>query len=67
MVHFRERTAHVDVATARCSFFDSLLEAVIAFFRGGEAPVSLDTTVEIVRFMEAGNRSRLSREVVSLY
>lgn len=67
MVHFRERTVHIDVATARRSFFDSMLDEVMAFFKGGEAPVSLETTVEIVRFMEAGNRSRLSREVVPLY
>ncbi|MEZ5277007.1 MAG: Gfo/Idh/MocA family oxidoreductase [Opitutaceae bacterium] len=67
MVHFRDRTVHINVASAQRSYFAGLLEAVVAFFKGGEAPVPLETSVEIVRFMEAGNRSRLSRQVESLY
>jgi len=66
LIHYSGRTAHVDIATARRPFFPSLLEAVMGFFRGGEAPVSLETSVEMVRFMEAGNRSRESGKVVSL-
>ena len=66
MVHFGDRTVHVDVATARYSYFVGLLGAVLEFFKGGEAPVDLGTSVEMVRFMEAGNRSRISRMVESL-
>ncbi len=66
MVHFAGRTAHVDIATASRPFFSSLLDEVMNFFKGGESPVSLDTSVEMVRFMEAGNLSRESGEVVPL-
>jgi hypothetical protein len=38
----------------------------MSFFKGGETPVPLETSVEMVRFMEAGNRSRESGEMVSL-
>jgi predicted dehydrogenase len=66
LVHFAGRTAHVDIATARRPYFSSLLDEVMSFFKGGESPVPLETSVEIVRFMEAGNLSRESGEVVSL-
>jgi hypothetical protein len=66
MVHFTGRTAHVDIATASRPFFSSLLDEVMNFFKGGESPVPLDTSVEMVRFMEAGNLSRESGEVVPL-
>ena len=66
LVHFAGRTAHVDIATASRPFFSSLLDQVMSFFKGGESPVPLATSVEMVRFMEAGNRSRESGEVVSL-
>jgi predicted dehydrogenase len=35
-----------------------LAAQVMAFFRGGPAPVSLDEMVEVVRFLEAANESR---------
>ena len=66
LVHFAEHTAHIDIATASRPFFSSLLEAVMSFFKGGETPVSLESSVEMVRFMEAGNRSRESGEMISL-
>lgn len=66
LLHFAEHTAHIDIATASRPFFSSLLEAVMDFFNGGESPVPLETSVEMVRFMEAGNRSRESGKVVSL-
>jgi len=66
LVHFAEHTAHIDIATASRPFFPSLLEAVMGFFQGGEAPVSLETTVEMVRFMEAGNQSRESGRMVAM-
>ena len=66
LLHFSGRTAHVDIATASRPFFSSLLDEVMNFFKGGESPVPLETSVEMVRFMEAGNRSRESGEAVSL-
>ena len=66
LVHFAEHTAHIDIATASRPFFSSLLEAVMSFFKGGETPVPLETSVEMVRFIEAGNRSRESGEMISL-
>jgi hypothetical protein len=66
LVHFAGRTAHVDIATASRPFFSSLLDEVMNFFKGGESPVPLKTSVEMVRFMEAGNRSRETGEVIFL-
>lgn len=38
--------------------YKPLAEAFLKFFRTGEAPVSLDTTVEILAFMEAADESK---------
>ncbi|BAM03452.1 Gfo/Idh/MocA family oxidoreductase [Phycisphaera mikurensis] len=44
----------VDFATV----YDRLVEAMVGFFRGGQAPVPLSRIVENVAVMEAANRSR---------
>jgi hypothetical protein len=44
----------------------SLLEQVLAFFRGGSEIVPLSETVELVRFLEAANESAETRRPVKL-
>lgn len=38
--------------------FPELSAAIVAFFRGGEAPVKLEETLEIMAFMEAADESK---------
>jgi hypothetical protein len=62
----REKSSQwVDVASGRRPDAGLTL-AIMNFFRGGPPPVSLDETIEIVRFLEAINESRGAggREVV---
>jgi hypothetical protein len=56
-VHRERASQAVDVANGRLPDA-GLIEAILAFFAGGPAPVSLDETVELTRFLEAANESR---------
>lgn len=50
--------AYFDVSKSGKAFYISLLEQVIPFFRGEESKVApLAETVEIIRFLEAANKS----------
>jgi hypothetical protein len=40
------------------SAYPALLEATLAFFRGGAAPVTPEETLEIIAFMEAADLSK---------
>ncbi|WP_164821250.1 Gfo/Idh/MocA family protein [Paenibacillus koleovorans] len=55
-----EKPELVDVRSAEKPDFACLLEQAIGMLRTGISPVSQKETLEIVRFMEAANRSRVS-------
>lgn len=56
-VHRETSSRAFDVAKAGKPFYASLLEVVIPFLQGGVAPVPMDESVEIIRFLEAANES----------
>ena len=65
-VHGREQTRFADVSGYAKPFYASLVERIVDFCRTGEPPVSIDETVELIRFIEAANESRASGKPVEL-
>jgi hypothetical protein len=45
------------------SDYRGLLVEVVKFFRGGEPPVPLEVTVEMMGFLEAASKARAGAEV----
>lgn len=66
LIHFEKNSVHINPQTEEKGFFACLGEAIIAFFRTGQPPVSAAETIELVRFIEAANESRANggREVL---
>lgn len=58
MVHFAERTVHVDTTQSPISYFPPLAQAILAFFHGAPAPADNAESLELIRCIEALNRSR---------
>lgn len=54
----RERGSRWVSSAVGIPSYQQLASAVVAFFRGGPAPVDLSESLEIVRFLEAANESR---------
>ena len=57
VIHREKASQWVDVAAGRRPDAGLTL-AIMEFFRGGPAPIALDETVELIRFLEAANESR---------
>lgn len=57
VIHREKASQWVEVATGRRPDAGLTL-AIMEFFRGGPAPIALDETVELIRFLEAANESR---------
>lgn len=55
-----------DVSTGKKPYYASLLERVMPFFRGEGEVVAPAEMVEVIRFLDAANRSAASREWVAL-
>ncbi|RED64491.1 Gfo/Idh/MocA family protein [Cohnella phaseoli] len=66
VLHGRSGSRHVDASAHPKPYYAGLLEAVLAMFRSGVSPIPPDELLEVVRFLEAGNRSRLTGEPVRL-
>lgn len=66
VIHFEKGHEYVIIDSSSKPFYASLLEEILLFFRDGQAAVQLDETREIVRFIEAANESRETREKVVL-
>ncbi|MFS0726618.1 Gfo/Idh/MocA family protein [Paenibacillus sp. 1P07SE] len=65
-VHREQRSRFVDLMEHPKPYYASLLEQVMAMFETGEPGVPVRETVEIVRFIEAANRSRETGQTVRL-
>jgi len=65
LVHFEKHSLPVNVQAEAKGFFNCLAEAVLDFCRTRQAPVTPEETIEIIRFIEAANESRVhgGREV----
>jgi predicted dehydrogenase len=66
LVHRTGNTQLVNASNHPKPAYAGLLERVLTMFQGGQPNVALDETVEIVRFIEAANRSRETGETVAL-
>lgn len=60
MLHRERGSAFIDLLAPQKPYYASLLGAILPFFRGGEPPVSLEETLEVVRLLERGNAARAS-------
>lgn len=58
VIHFEKGAVLVDVAKDGKPFYASLLEEIIAFFKGESNGVPLEETAEIMRFIELANEKR---------
>jgi len=67
VIHFERGNEFVIIDSSSKPFYASLLEEILLFFRVGQAAVQLDETREIIRFIEAANKSRETGETVMLY
>ncbi|WP_010094797.1 Gfo/Idh/MocA family protein [Ornithinibacillus scapharcae] len=64
IIHYKDGSEFVEISPKAKPYYASLLEEALAFFREGKTRVSIDETLEIIRFMEAANRSREIDEMV---
>ncbi|MFC4025068.1 Gfo/Idh/MocA family protein [Oceanobacillus longus] len=65
-IHFEHGTEFVSIKDNQKPFYASLLEEIVLFFQNGVSPVSINETLEIVRFIETANESRNSGKSIVL-
>ncbi|RYG68001.1 gfo/Idh/MocA family oxidoreductase [bacterium] len=66
LLHGVKESRFVDVMAHPKPAYAGLLERVVEMFQTGQAPIPIEETLEIVRFIEAANQSRESGESVML-
>ncbi|WP_028547409.1 Gfo/Idh/MocA family protein [Paenibacillus sp. UNC451MF] len=66
LVHREKASQFVDVYAHPKPYYASMLEAILAMFRSGAAPIDMKETLEVIRFIEAANESRRTGTVVQL-
>lgn len=66
LAHRTNGSSFVDVYANPKPYYASLLESVIRFFHTGIAEVSIEESLEIVRFIEAANESRSTGKTIRL-
>lgn len=66
LLHREAGTVHIDVYSHPKSYYASLLEQIMSMFLTGKPGIDMDETLQIIRFMEAANESRLSGQFVVL-
>ncbi|MFS0612000.1 Gfo/Idh/MocA family protein [Lederbergia ruris] len=66
LIHTEEGTEFVDISANKKPYYATLLEQIISFFNTGKSAISFEETLEITRFLEAANESRLSGKTVTL-
>jgi len=65
-LHRESGTSFIDVGAHAKPFYASLMENVIRFFQTGDAPVSIEQSLEIIRFIEAANESSKTGKTIEL-
>lgn len=58
LLHYGNGTRLADISSHPKPFYASLLERVMEMFHSGKSPLRMEKTLEIIRFLEAANRSR---------
>ncbi|HEY0826537.1 MAG TPA: Gfo/Idh/MocA family oxidoreductase [Bacilli bacterium] len=65
-IHMDSGVISIDINKSVKPFYACLLEEIIHMFKTGRAPVSRNETLELIRFIEAANESRVSKKTVFL-
>jgi predicted dehydrogenase len=66
LLHSSDRSVFVDAYAHTKPAYAGLLEHVMPMFKGEKPPIDFDETIEIVRFIEAANLSRVNGQTISL-
>jgi predicted dehydrogenase len=66
LVHFEKGSEYVDIGADSKPFYACLLEQVIDFCKDGISRVKISETLEVIRFIEAANESKVSGEQVGM-
>jgi hypothetical protein len=66
LIHCEDGTEFVDVYKDKKPYYACLLEKIIQFFATKNTPINADETLEITRFLEAGNESRVNGLTIKL-
>jgi len=66
ILHREKGSRLVDIRANPKPYYVSLLEQIVRFFEGGESPVSIDESLQVIRFIEAANESRATGKTVKL-
>ncbi|GGG19521.1 Gfo/Idh/MocA family protein [Paenibacillus abyssi] len=65
-IHREHETAVVDIGAGTTPFYASLLQQVMSFFRKCQPPLDWSETLEIISFLQAAEKSRISKTTVRL-
>ncbi|MCA0754275.1 Gfo/Idh/MocA family oxidoreductase [Paenibacillus sp. N4] len=63
LIHRKTESVHVDTESSPKPFYSSLLENVIGWFGTRKPALDLNETIEIIRFLEAADESRMKGEI----
>lgn len=66
IVHGPKSSQFADASNHPRPFYAALLQQVMTMFQGAPSPISLEETLEIIRFIEAANQSRTTGQPVAL-
>ncbi|MFC4557983.1 Gfo/Idh/MocA family protein [Virgibacillus kekensis] len=64
VIHFEQGSEYVDINAHGKPYYASLLDQIMAFFQDGIPRVSINETIEVIRFIEAANESRVTGNTV---
>jgi hypothetical protein len=63
-LHREQGFQSVNLSVTRKSYYASLLEAIMRSLPHGKSDIPQEQTLELIRFLEAGNESRRTRQPV---
>jgi predicted dehydrogenase len=66
VIHYEQGSEYISIDSSAKPIYASLLEHIMHFFSNGVPAVSMGETLEIIRFIEAANKSRETGMMVNL-
>ena len=66
VLHTENEIVYLDLDSGKNAKHLHLTKSIVEFFRTGKSPIAVAETVEIIRFLEAANESRLTGKTVPL-
>ncbi|UNK18840.1 Gfo/Idh/MocA family oxidoreductase [Paenibacillus sp. N3/727] len=65
-IHRKDECDSVDVYSHPKPYYASLMEQVMTMFQSGKTVLDIEETLQVIRFIEAANESRITRATVKL-